>query len=92
MICWDCFAKSDILQLVQYLDEYVIGQENAKKVLSVAYVQFHTIDFNRSHWWYCRVFNHYNRVRANLSAIEAEQEEHSWSELNSDDGKTLRSR
>ncbi|KAI0796624.1 ClpX ATPase regulatory subunit [Abortiporus biennis] len=44
-------------QLVQFLDEYVIGQEYAKKVLSVA------------------VFNHYNRVRANLDAI-LEDEEH----------------
>lgn len=26
------------MKLVQYLDEYVVGQENAKKVLSVAYV------------------------------------------------------
>ncbi|KAJ3491459.1 hypothetical protein NLI96_g691 [Meripilus lineatus] len=42
-------------QLAQFLDEYVIGQENAKKVLSVA------------------VFNHYNRVRANLSALEREE-------------------
>lgn len=25
-------------QLVKYLNEYVVGQENAKKVLSVAYV------------------------------------------------------
>lgn len=45
-------------QLVQFLDEYVIGQENAKKVLSVA------------------VFNHYNRVRANLSVLESEEEMH----------------
>ena len=26
------------IQLVQYLNQYIIGQENAKKVLSVAYV------------------------------------------------------
>ncbi|KAG9047953.1 hypothetical protein FS837_001137 [Tulasnella sp. UAMH 9824] len=39
-------------QLVQYLDSFVVGQERAKKILSVA------------------VFNHYNRIRANLSAFE----------------------
>ncbi|KAI0335513.1 ClpX ATPase regulatory subunit [Cubamyces sp. BRFM 1775] len=38
-------------QLVKYLNEYVVGQENAKKVLSVA------------------VFNHYNRVNANMKAM-----------------------
>ncbi|KAI9063191.1 ClpX ATPase regulatory subunit [Trametes sanguinea] len=38
-------------QLVKYLNEYVVGQENAKKVLSVA------------------VFNHYNRVQANMKAM-----------------------
>lgn len=27
-----------VLQLVRYLDEFVVGQENAKKVLSVACV------------------------------------------------------
>ncbi|KAJ3550643.1 hypothetical protein NM688_g5029 [Phlebia brevispora] len=48
-------------QLVQYLDEFVVGQENAKKVLSVA------------------VFNHYNRVRANLAAMYQEQD-FQWSE------------
>ncbi|KAK7695422.1 hypothetical protein QCA50_000058 [Cerrena zonata] len=47
-------------QLVRYLDEYVIGQENAKKVLSVA------------------VFNHYNRVRANLAAMQDEEAEQAW--------------
>ncbi|RDX55674.1 ClpX ATPase regulatory subunit [Lentinus brumalis] len=38
-------------ELVHYLNQYVVGQENAKKVLSVA------------------VFNHYNRVHANLRAM-----------------------
>ncbi|KAI9000965.1 ClpX ATPase regulatory subunit [Trametes punicea] len=38
-------------QLVQYLNEYVVGQDTAKKVLSVA------------------VFNHYNRVHANMKAM-----------------------
>ncbi|KAF9221924.1 ClpX, ATPase regulatory subunit [Gyrodon lividus] len=54
-------------QLVQYLDEFVIGQENAKKVLSVA------------------VFNHYNRVRANLAAIEDQENAPNWNEINSSD-------
>ncbi|KAI0244505.1 ATP-binding protein [Massospora cicadina] len=36
--------------IVKHLDEYVIGQERAKRILAVA------------------VFNHYNRVRANLKA------------------------
>ncbi|KAG2013986.1 ATP-dependent Clp protease ATP-binding subunit ClpX [Coprinopsis cinerea AmutBmut pab1-1] len=35
-------------ELVQYLNQFIVGQETAKKVLSVA------------------VYNHYNRVRANL--------------------------
>ncbi|KIP01737.1 hypothetical protein PHLGIDRAFT_131131 [Phlebiopsis gigantea 11061_1 CR5-6] len=47
-------------QLVRYLDDFVIGQENAKKVLSVA------------------VYNHYNRVRANLAATT--QDELEWEE------------
>lgn len=37
-------------QLVKYLDQFVVGQATAKKVLSVA------------------VFNHYNRVHANLQS------------------------
>ncbi|KZT12758.1 ClpX ATPase regulatory subunit [Laetiporus sulphureus 93-53] len=47
-------------QLVQYLSEFVIGQENAKKVLSVA------------------VFNHYNRVHANLSSLEKSNDQAEW--------------
>jgi len=47
-------AQSDSLatprELVKYLDQFVIGQQSAKKVLSVA------------------VYNHYNRVQANLEA------------------------
>jgi len=54
-------------QLVQFLDEYVIGQEYAKKVLSVA------------------VFNHYNRVRANITAIQDQEVEHTWDELSPED-------
>ncbi|KAI0053043.1 ClpX, ATPase regulatory subunit [Auriscalpium vulgare] len=49
-------------ELVQYLDEYVVGQENAKKVLSVA------------------VFNHYNRVRANMHDSEREYDGREWDE------------
>ncbi|KAI0265114.1 P-loop containing nucleoside triphosphate hydrolase protein [Gloeopeniophorella convolvens] len=49
-------------QLVQYLDEYIVGQQDAKKVLSVA------------------VFNHYNRVRANMQALEVEEDETEWQE------------
>jgi ATP-dependent Clp protease ATP-binding subunit ClpX len=37
------------LQIFDYLNQYVIGQETAKKVMSVA------------------VYNHYKRVRANLT-------------------------
>ncbi|KAF8450759.1 ClpX ATPase regulatory subunit [Boletus edulis BED1] len=53
------------VQLVKYLEEFVIGQENAKKVLSVA------------------VFNHYNRVRANLAASEDQPDAQGW--INSSD-------
>ncbi|KAH9048961.1 P-loop containing nucleoside triphosphate hydrolase protein [Lactarius hengduanensis] len=49
-------------QLAQYLDEYIVGQQDAKKVLSVA------------------VFNHYNRVRANVQVLEAEEDESEWTE------------
>ncbi|KAL0949889.1 hypothetical protein HGRIS_009919 [Hohenbuehelia grisea] len=43
-------------QLSQYLDQYVVGQDDAKKVLSVA------------------VYNHYTRIRANISYMEAQRE------------------
>ncbi|KAG7097211.1 hypothetical protein E1B28_004582 [Marasmius oreades] len=43
-------------QLVEFLNQYIVGQENAKKVLSVA------------------VFNHYSRVRANLSMVQARED------------------
>ncbi|KAF9057410.1 P-loop containing nucleoside triphosphate hydrolase protein [Panaeolus papilionaceus] len=42
-------------ELVEYLNQFVVGQEKAKKVLSVA------------------VYNHYNRVRANLGQIDSEE-------------------
>ncbi|KAI0719507.1 ClpX ATPase regulatory subunit [Cerioporus squamosus] len=45
-------------ELVHYLNQYVVGQENAKKVLSVA------------------VFNHYNRVHANLRAMYYDEPPH----------------
>ncbi|KAI0677499.1 ClpX ATPase regulatory subunit [Trametes maxima] len=45
-------------QLVKYLNEYVVGQEYAKKVLSVA------------------VFNHYNRVQANIKAMYYDEPPH----------------
>ncbi|EJD01194.1 ClpX, ATPase regulatory subunit [Fomitiporia mediterranea MF3/22] len=53
-------ALSTPRQLAQYLDEYVVGQENAKKVLSVA------------------VFNHYNRVRSNLSQLHPPEPVTTW--------------
>ncbi|KAI9574898.1 P-loop containing nucleoside triphosphate hydrolase protein [Boletus coccyginus] len=56
-------------QLVKYLDEFVIGQENAKKVLSVA------------------VFNHYNRVRANLAASEDQPDGQGWNVVNPSDAQ-----
>ncbi|KAF8559067.1 ClpX ATPase regulatory subunit [Imleria badia] len=56
-------------QLVKYLDEFVIGQENAKKVLSVA------------------VFNHYNRVRANLAASEDQPDAQGWNVANPSDAR-----
>ncbi|KAG9317257.1 P-loop containing nucleoside triphosphate hydrolase protein [Chiua virens] len=56
-------------QLVKYLDEFVIGQENAKKVLSVA------------------VFNHYSRVRANLTATEDQPDLQGWDVINPPDAR-----
>ncbi|KAF9475940.1 ClpX, ATPase regulatory subunit [Pholiota conissans] len=44
-------------ELVEYLNQFVVGQEQAKKVLSVA------------------VFNHYNRVRANIASTEQDEYE-----------------
>ncbi|OCB88847.1 ClpX, ATPase regulatory subunit [Sanghuangporus baumii] len=60
-------------QLVQYLDEYVVGQESAKKVLSVAIITTGT-----------RVFNHYNRVRSHLSQLHATESQTAWSEQTAD--------
>lgn len=51
------FGLATPRQLVEYLNDFIVGQENAKKVLSVA------------------VFNHYNRVRANMSYLEAQEAE-----------------
>ncbi|KAF8211407.1 P-loop containing nucleoside triphosphate hydrolase protein [Mycena galopus ATCC 62051] len=50
------FGMATPRQLSKYLDQFVVGQEEAKKVLSVA------------------VFNHYQRVQANLEAWEAARE------------------
>ncbi|CAO3618715.1 unnamed protein product [Mucor fragilis] len=58
----DPFAHLDLGQIadprsiVQHLNEYVIGQERAKKVLAVA------------------IFNHYNRVRANMKRTYLQQQ------------------
>ncbi|THH10088.1 hypothetical protein EW145_g1566 [Phellinidium pouzarii] len=60
-------------QLAQYLDEYVVGQESAKKVLSVA------------------VFNHYNRVRSNLSQLQESEVSSAWGEQTPDGCKTVSS-
>ncbi|KAK7061489.1 P-loop containing nucleoside triphosphate hydrolase protein [Favolaschia claudopus] len=49
------FGMATPRQLSQYLDQFVVGQETAKKVLSVA------------------VFNHYQRVQANMNAWEARE-------------------
>ncbi|KAF5387836.1 hypothetical protein D9615_000149 [Tricholomella constricta] len=51
------FGLATPRQLLEYLNEFIVGQENAKKVLSVA------------------VFNHYNRVRANLQYLETQEAE-----------------
>ena len=67
-----------LLQLVHFLDDFVIGQESAKKVLSVACVIRElcaTLDKLSER---ARVYNHYNRVRANLAATR--QDELEWGE------------
>ncbi|RDB23211.1 ATP-dependent Clp protease ATP-binding subunit ClpX [Hypsizygus marmoreus] len=51
------FGLATPRELVEYLNEFIVGQESAKKVLSVA------------------VFNHYNRVRANIAYLEAQEAE-----------------
>ncbi|KAH9938610.1 P-loop containing nucleoside triphosphate hydrolase protein [Fomitopsis serialis] len=56
-------------ELAHYLDEFVVGQERAKKVLSVA------------------VFNHYNRVHANMSMQDPTQSS-SWVDQREDDPVT----
>ncbi|EMD40691.1 hypothetical protein CERSUDRAFT_80336 [Gelatoporia subvermispora B] len=54
-------------QLVDYLNRYVVGQENAKKVLSVA------------------VFNHYNRVMANISSECESSHDDQWTNVSPQD-------
>ncbi|EPS93553.1 ClpX ATPase regulatory subunit [Fomitopsis schrenkii] len=56
-------------QLARYLDEFVVGQERAKKVLSVA------------------VFNHYNRVHANVTMQNPAQNS-SWLDQEEDESVT----
>ncbi|KZS97746.1 ClpX, ATPase regulatory subunit [Sistotremastrum niveocremeum HHB9708] len=51
-------------QLVQYLDEFIVGQPIAKKILSVA------------------IYNHYNRVRANITSLQ-EEPPPAWNVINS---------
>ncbi|CAO3618183.1 unnamed protein product [Cunninghamella echinulata] len=48
---------SDPRTIVKHLDDYIIGQSRAKKILAVA------------------IYNHYNRVRANL-AFQQQQNNH----------------
>ena len=55
---------------MQYLNQYVVGQENAKKVLSVAYVSFIYLLLCQFNLPYPSVFNHYNRVRAIVDYLE----------------------
>ncbi|KAF8897263.1 P-loop containing nucleoside triphosphate hydrolase protein [Infundibulicybe gibba] len=52
------FGLATPRELVEYLNQFIVGQESAKKVLSVA------------------VFNHYNRVRANMAYLEAQEVEY----------------
>ena len=67
------------LQLVQYLDDYIVGQKDAKKVLSVAYVS--NIKHKRFDVkWIYRVYNHYNRVRANVSHLNMEDHLPEWND------------
>ncbi|KAG0179774.1 hypothetical protein DFQ29_001684 [Apophysomyces sp. BC1021] len=54
---WSSDHITDPRMIMKYLDDYVIGQERAKKILAVA------------------VFNHYNRVRANLNREKEKQTE-----------------
>lgn len=63
------FSLGSPRQLVEYLNTFIVGQERAKKVLSVAYVHvvLSCVSCYLSVQIYpFRVFNHYNRVRAKL--------------------------
>ncbi|KAJ7507485.1 P-loop containing nucleoside triphosphate hydrolase protein [Mycena galericulata] len=51
------FGMATPRQLSKYLDQFVVGQQTAKKVLTVA------------------VFNHYQRIQANIAAFEARERE-----------------
>lgn len=72
------FTQERKTQLVQYLDDYIVGQKNAKKVLSVAYVLIYLLhDIMPVEWTYS-VYNHYNRVRANMSHRNEEDRLTRW--------------
>ncbi|KAF8165024.1 P-loop containing nucleoside triphosphate hydrolase protein [Crassisporium funariophilum] len=53
------FGLATPRELVDYLNQFIVGQETAKKVLSVAIPS--------------SVFNHYNRVRANLAYLDEDE-------------------
>jgi hypothetical protein len=55
-------------QLVEYLNDYVVGQTRAKKILAVAYVHTDYVLTITHNMYLHSVYNHYNRVRANLNA------------------------
>lgn len=75
---------------MKYLDEFIIGQENAKKVLSVACV--FPLKFWQPGLTSRSVFNHYNRVRANLAAAEDQPDAQVWDPVNPSDGVFQRCR
>jgi hypothetical protein len=54
-------------QLVEYLNDYVVGQTRAKKILAVAYVHADSVLTIACNMYFRSVYNHYNRVRANLN-------------------------
>ena len=69
----ECAPSYARRQLTHYLDQFIIGQESAKKVLSVGYVGVPIRSRNVLRP-YLRVFNHYNRVQANASYREAQED------------------
>ena len=72
-----CKVDSLMSKLVHYLNQYVVGQENAKKVLSVAYVSLVGISADcTADIRHRSVFNHYNRVHANMKAMYYDEPPH----------------